>query len=232
MRCPTGWGFWSGTFFNREDFFERGFVMSDVIKGLSSDGAAVADSDAVIREGGPRPAVNVIEEIRKPGIVKRIASWLLTIEIIVLAVVALTLFGGAPFGINTYGVLSGSMEPAIQTGALVFVDTKVECEDMAPGDVAAFDIGDGTVCTHRIVEVDQEARTIVTKGDANENVDLAPVPFDSVFGESIGSIPVLGEVLLAFSEYRIPACIGLGCLTAALACLALLLPDKKTYRRR
>lgn len=74
MRCPTGWGFWSGIFFNRGDFFERGFVMSDVIKGLSSDGAAVADSDAVIREGGPRPAVTVIEEIRKPGIVKRIAS--------------------------------------------------------------------------------------------------------------------------------------------------------------
>lgn len=202
--------------------------MEDVLVGGQSE---VREKPEVV-ERGARPAVTVIEEVRKPGIVKRIASILLTVELIILATLALCLFGGTPFGISTYGVLSGSMEPAIKTGALVFVDTKVTCEDMSVGDVAAFDIGDGTVVTHRIVSIDPENRTIQTKGDANANEDLAPVPFDSVFGESVGSIPMLGEALLAFSEYRVPACIGLGCFTAALACLAWLLPDRKTYRRK
>lgn len=73
--------------------------MEDVLVGGQSE---VREKPEVV-ERGARPAVTVIEEVRKPGIVKRIASILLTIELIILATLALCLFGGAPFGINTYG---------------------------------------------------------------------------------------------------------------------------------
>lgn len=68
------------------------------------------------------------------------------------------------FGIQTYGILTGSMEPAIQTGALTFVDTGVSGADLRPGDVAAFDIGEGRICTHRVVSVDPENQTITATG--------------------------------------------------------------------
>ncbi len=156
----------------------------------------------------------------RPPLIKRIASALLTAELVVLAILAALCLGGAPFGIATYGVLSGSMEPAIQTGALAFVDTGIPAEELAPGDVAAFDIGEGRVCTHRVVSVDAPARQLVTKGDANADPDAAPVSFEAVFGKTVGSVPALGGILLAFSENRIAWMCGLGAATLLLATVA------------
>lgn len=163
-------------------------------------------------------------------VIKRIANALLTIELVVLALLAAVCFGGAPFGIATYGVLSGSMEPAIQTGALAFVDTGVPASELAVGDVAAFDIGDGAVCTHRVAAIDAEMRQITTKGDANADIDAAPVPFDSVFGKTIGSVPGLGALFLSVSDHKAAWIAAVGCLTALLAALSALIPDKPIAR--
>lgn len=81
--------------------------------------------------------------------VQSVASKLLTLELCIIVLLAAVCVGPQLFGIKTYGVLTGSMEPAIQTGALAFVDTGVTGADLRPGDVAAFDIGEGRICTHR-----------------------------------------------------------------------------------
>lgn len=124
-----------------------------------------------------------------PTIAKKIAGKLLTLELVILVVIAALIFGPQLFGIKTYGILTGSMEPAIQTGALAFVDTDVTGQQLRPGDVAAFDTGEGRICTHRVVSVDPESQTITTKGDANATEDLNPVAFGDVFGKTVGSVP-------------------------------------------
>lgn len=138
-------------------------------------------------------------EKTQPTFLKKIAGKLLTLELCVLVLLAVVVFGPQLFGIQTYGILTGSMEPAIQTGALTFVDTGVSGADLRPGDVAAFDIGEGRICTHRVVSVDPENQTITTKGDANATEDLNPVAFEDVFGKTVGSVPGLGAALISFT---------------------------------
>lgn len=80
-----------------------------------------------------------------------------------------------------YVVLSGSMEPEIHTGAMVYVDKNVTVENIETGDVIAFKTNTMLV-THRVTEKDDKNKNFITKGDANENVDFAPVPYDMYEG--------------------------------------------------
>lgn len=154
--------------------------------------------------------------------IRRAANALLTAELVALVAFAALCFGSLPFGLATYGVMTGSMEPAIHTGDLAYVDTRVTGEDVSPGDVIAFDIGDGQTCTHRVVSVDEEAREITTKGDANGSPDAFPVAFDRVRGRTVGSVPLAGDVLLSITENRVPWILAVGsvlALTYALTCV-------------
>lgn len=97
-------------------------------------------------------------------------------------------------------VSSGSMEPAIPTGSVVFVDD-VESSDVeeriAKGDVITFVSGDNRLVTHRVVEK-YTAETSVrfrTKGDNNDAVDPEPVYRQAVVGEVILSVPFVGYVI-------------------------------------
>ena len=95
-------------------------------------------------------------------------------------------------GIEVYNVVSGSMEPSIPTGSMVFV-RPVDWEALEPGDVIAFD-SEGTVTTHRVVEIRFVEGEFITKGDANPTEDITAVPFDSLIGRVERHIPYLGEI--------------------------------------
>ena len=97
-------------------------------------------------------------------------------------------------GYEPYGVISGSMEPAIPTGSLVLVHEEPPSE-LEAGDVVAF-LSNGSIVTHRIIEVDEDARTLVTQGDANPVPDMNPVPFSAVEGVVTAHVPLLGWVCL------------------------------------
>ena len=92
-----------------------------------------------------------------------------------IAVIAILLVGfmvvGPRFGWETHIVLSGSMEPVLNTGGLIV--TKPErVENLAVGDIITFQSGKQTV-THRIVDIVEKdgKRWFQTKGDANESPD-------------------------------------------------------------
>ena len=72
-------------------------------------------------------------------------------------------------GIDAYVVRSGSMEPAIQTGSLCFVNTHTPYDDIKAGDVIAFRIATGDLVTHRAITVTDQG--IETKGDNNDTSD-------------------------------------------------------------
>ena len=124
-----------------------------------------------------------------------VISWALVAAVALLAL----LMGGVRLvGLNPYVVLSGSMEPAYQTGSLIYVK-KVDPFTLEAGDVITFMMNEDTVATHRIVGVvpDEEDSTVIrfrTKGDANDAEDGSLVHYKNVVGTPIFSIPRLGYV--------------------------------------
>ena len=65
-------------------------------------------------------------------------------------------------GISVDSIMSGSMEPVLRTGGIVFTDTKERRPEI--GDIVAYQVGETRV-THRVIR--KEHKGYVTKGDAN-----------------------------------------------------------------
>ena len=97
----------------------------------------------------------------------------------------------------SFVVLSGSMEPAISAGDVVVVATSDPATIVA-GDVITFSRGSsGVAVTHRVVDVDTSGAEplFYTKGDANDNVDVNPVPASAVIGTVVLTLPLIGYVI-------------------------------------
>lgn len=103
-------------------------------------------------------------------------------------------------GIQSYVVVSGSMEPSIPVGSLVFAK-KVEPATLQKGDVIVFysteaasmSGGGGAIpITHRVVENNTEAGEVITKGDANESADMNPAAYVNIVGKVFTHVPGLG----------------------------------------
>src|SRR5579885_3669842 len=107
-------------------------------------------------------------------------------------------FTAAPtvFGYRTYVVLSGSMEPAIHTGAVV-VAQPVPPTSLKVGDVIVYNRSDADErITHRIVDIkdaDAGRPTFTTKGDANGAPDPWTVQYPTnTAGKVVFSVPYVG----------------------------------------
>jgi signal peptidase len=102
------------------------------------------------------------------------------------------------FGIELRTVVSGSMEPSIQKGALV-VASPVSASDIHAGDVIMFRAPDGSgrVITHRVAAIDDVAGepAIHTRGDANNENDPWTVTSHDVLGRVRGDIPHAGTIV-------------------------------------
>lgn len=101
-------------------------------------------------------------------------------------------------GIKPAVVLSGSMEPAIRTGDLIFIHS-VDTSDLKEGDVICY-LTSGKAVTHRIVGItegsDGQPR-YVTQGDANNAEDRLAVTKDQVQGIwKGGRIGRMGDFIL------------------------------------
>ena len=82
-----------------------------------------------------------------------ICSALGTVLLVGLVLVCLPITATRLFGYDAYSVVSGSMEPAIPTGSLVYVQEAAP-EDMEKDDVIAFygAKDSNAIITHRVVE--------------------------------------------------------------------------------
>lgn len=119
--------------------------------------------------------------------------------LILLAVVAVCIPMTVPrlMGYDVYVVVSGSMEPAIPVGSALYVESAAP-EKVTAGEVIAF-YDRGVVITHRVVENHVVEGEFITKGDANEENDLAPVPYASLIGRMARSVPFLGNMMAVCS---------------------------------
>lgn len=112
--------------------------------------------------------------------------------------------GGEPaiLGHKIYIVMSGSMEPAIETGSLVAVRL-LPAEEIQPGDVITYHSDhSANLTTHRVhhLELD-DGLLFYTKGDANNALDPLPVEGRQVVGKVALTVPKAGY-LFAYTRTR------------------------------
>ena len=153
--------------------------------------------------------------------VKKICDVLTTLILIILAAMAALLLVPRLVGYQTYAVLSGSMEPEISVGSIVYTK-EVEPEMLQERDVVTYRLGGSTMVTHRIVEVDTEKQQFITKGDANEVNDGSPVNYDQVVGKAVLDIPYIGYISIYI---RTPLGIAAGCAFLFLMIVLNILPE-------
>ena len=98
-------------------------------------------------------------------------------------------------GYQAYTVVSGSMEPEIPVGSLVYV-ASMEPEDVQVRDVIAYYGGrdSNAMITHRVVDNQVVMGQFITKGDANQTNDMNPVAYENFIGTVTVSVPELGTV--------------------------------------
>ena len=104
----------------------------------------------------------------------------------------IVLFSAGYFGltpqIKPLVVQSGSMEPSIKTGSVVFTQ---KFPDYKKDDVITFSPDNGkNLITHRIFSFD--GTYFQTKGDANEEADFLKIKPDQIKGKVVLYIPYLG----------------------------------------
>ena len=124
---------------------------------------------------------------------QKVCNFLSTLLLITLLLAAGVLILPPLAGCKNMAVLSGSMEPDIGVGAMV-VARPVDEASLEVGDVITYKLTGNTLVTHRIIEMDTENKQVITKGDANEVADGAPVAFDQIVGKVLFHVPLLGYV--------------------------------------
>ena len=129
-------------------------------------------------------------------VVTRICNILSVLMVLAVVAVGAAMIVPKIMGNDIYAVMSGSMEPYYHVGSVVIVDKHEEPGEVQIGDPMTFHLGNGSVAAHRVIEIDPEARTFSTKGDANEDPDMAPVSFDNLIGKAGTSIPLIGYLPL------------------------------------
>ena len=129
----------------------------------------------------------------------------------VYVAIVLSLLIAAPimFGLRPVVVLSGSMEPAMPVGSIIYYKPAT-FEEISSGDAITFSIGEGSLATHRVIEVHEEDKSFTTKGDANPSEDTSPVLFSNVAGRALDvAIPYAGYFITYSQNWYVIAGMGL-----------------------
>lgn len=129
----------------------------------------------------------------KKSPVAAVCSALGTAMLLILVALCLPLTVPRAAGYEIYSVISGSMEPEIPVGSLVYIRGE-EPENIKEDEIIAFygAKDSNAIITHRVVENRVVMGEFITKGDANKTNDMNPIPYDNFIGKAVLSIPVLG----------------------------------------
>lgn len=133
---------------------------------------------------------------KQKNLAGRICSVTGTMMILIVIVLCSLLILPGLFGYHTYHVLSGSMEPVMPVGSLIYVYEEPP-EEIEEQDIIAFyaSLEESGIITHRVVTNNIVSGVFVTKGDANDKEDPTPVPYDNFIGRVTRIIPYAGKAL-------------------------------------
>ena len=128
-------------------------------------------------------------------------DWIGTIIIVLAILVCLSLAVPKLFGVSGYAVITGSMEPTIPVGSMIYAKYE-DPHALNVGDVIVFYDGYSEVpVTHRVVENNPTDGILVTQGDANPEPDMAPILYPNVIGKVVCHVPILGRLLAPLGSF-------------------------------
>lgn len=108
------------------------------------------------------------------------------------------------FGIKTYVIVSGSMQPELNIGDMVVVK-EVNDSELMIGDIISYRNGQNVV-THRIYKIyyTDGQKNYITKGDYNNVEDSVILTINSIEGKVINKLSGIGNITLFLqSKYSI-----------------------------
>lgn len=120
-----------------------------------------------------------------------------TLLIVMVILISAPFFIPGLFGIQSFSVLTGSMEPMYPKNSVVYVKT-TEPEDIEVGDIITFykNADSDEVITHRVMRLDREKQKFHTKGDANKSEDVEEVSYSRVIGKVVYTVPHIGFIAM------------------------------------
>lgn len=103
------------------------------------------------------------------------------------------------WGWQMFAILTGSMEPDIPTGSVIYVKEQ-SLSEIEVDDVITFRLGSNrsNTATHRVIE--KQENGLITKGDANEHADATIVNAQQLIGKVVCTIPIYGYFLMLASN--------------------------------
>ncbi len=175
----------------------------------------------------------------KPGMIRRLATrrgfsrLLFSVALIGVLALVVTYVGLQVLGYRFYEVRSSSMVPALRKGDIVAVKA-VEPRLIAGGDVIAFRTTGGLTVVHRVREIesapdlhsvfkdrdgkllkekwDYAPRTFYTKGDANADPDINPVPQSALLGTVRFTVPTPFDLFVTRVSRQTMFFLGAACM--------------------
>ena len=157
----------------------------------------------------------MVEGVEKTDVTKKEKNIILSIisnilfvifMIVILFFIFITaqsrLTGAEPslLGHRLYIVESGSMLPALRINSMI-IAKELPASQIEVGDILSFYGKNADVrITHRVVEIQDNGESFITRGDANNTNDPNPVTKDRVIGKVIFSIPLIGLIFKALSN--------------------------------
>lgn len=163
----------------------------------------------------------------------RIFNIISTVLVVLLALVLLGILGVRIAGLDSYRMISDTMEPQFPAGSVLLVKN-TDTTELEKGDVITFYLDGKVEATHRIHEVVEEegSRLFRTKADALEQPDPNPVKPEDVIGVPVFTVPYLGTVLTYMQTSRgMYLSIGIGLVIILLIVLPPLLLERDGRRR-
>lgn len=109
--------------------------------------------------------------------------------IYILLIIYLLIFVPSLWGQKPLVVISGSMEPTLRVGGVLYYE-KINIDELDEGDILVYQANDHII-SHRIVDIIEN--DFITKGDKNNSVDNYLVSSNQVLGKGTNwSIPFIG----------------------------------------
>lgn len=159
---------------------------------------------------------------------KKISVFMTAIVLLISLVLVGIVWFPSFLGYKTYAIETGSMEPTIKQGSMIYVKPCENIEDYQVGDIVTFtDNTKKQSFTHRIVEIDMQDQLFSTKGDANKIEDLEPTSAVYAVGKVKMSIPYLGSVASFFKLTGVKIALALIYLAWAAIEVELFLAERK-----
>lgn len=109
--------------------------------------------------------------------------------IYILLIIYLLIFVPSLWGKKPLVVISGSMEPTLKVGGVLYYE-KINIDELDEGDILVYQANEHII-SHRIVDIIED--DFITKGDKNNSIDNYLVSSNQVLGKGTNwSIPFIG----------------------------------------